>query len=83
MEQTTSSEDVRLLAYAVLSVAGASIELVEVAGCQRPPASTASCEPGPHYSVPAGRYEVVVPLDLNISREKRTLVTEGCIAVVL
>lgn len=44
---------------------------------------TASCEPGPHYSVPAGRYEVVVPLDLNISGEKRTLLAEGCTAIIL
>ncbi len=44
---------------------------------------TASCEPGPDYQVPAGRYEVIVPLDLDISGERQTLAAEGCIAVVL
>jgi hypothetical protein len=44
---------------------------------------TASCEPGPHYQVPAGRYEVVVPLHLHISGERQTIAAEGCIAVVL
>jgi len=44
---------------------------------------TASCEPGPDYQVPAGRYEVVVPLHLDISGERQTLAAQGCIAVVL
>jgi hypothetical protein len=44
---------------------------------------TASCAPGPDYQVPAGRYEVVLPLHLDISGERQTLAAEGCIAVVL
>ena len=40
---------------------------------------TASCEPGPDYQVPAGRYEVVVPLDLDISGLSHRFAAEGCI----
>ena len=40
----------------------------------------ASCEPGPHYVVPPGRYEAAVPLTLNIEGRRDTVhfLARGC-----
>lgn len=45
---------------------------------------TASVEPGPHYMVPPGRYELVVPLMVTLSgEEEQIFYAEGGSAVVL
>jgi hypothetical protein len=44
----------------------------------------ASCEPGPDYMVPPGRYEAAVPITLNIDGRRDTVqfIARGCPATV-